>query len=182
MYKKNKLVRVTTIMSLLILVSFLAIGQDIRSCSTETAVFSNQFVAIGNSGSEFGDYRIDGSQPITINGKELNTFSISYEKTDLKYLVAIEEDIFCTKYYVVAGSISAEYVSHKDFLGLSSLGNGVKKGIAPEIGSKINRLEYFHQKIISREYHCDMDCLKLIVCYYPMLIKDIENHPVILNS
>jgi len=180
--KKNRLVQVVAVMLSLLLLSFWTFGQSVQNLGTENTIFSNQFVAIGNSGSELGDYLIEGSQPITVNGKELNTFSVSYEKTNLKYLVAIEEDIHCTKYYVVAGSISAEYVSCNDFWGLSSLGNGVKKGIAPEICSRVNRLEYFHQKVISREYHCDMDCLKLIVCYYPMLIKDIENHPVIQNS
>ncbi|HWS00216.1 MAG TPA: hypothetical protein VN249_06340 [Prolixibacteraceae bacterium] len=133
----------------------------------------NKIVAKGSSNSSFGEYKIEQlDNHMMINGKELDQYMISYEKTDLKVVVVLDKLKNCKKYYVLTDQIPVQYECNGLYFGIKKLdGELSSNGFATSM-EKLNREVYFHQKVIASETTATVDHLKLIASYYPELFKD----------
>lgn len=57
-----------------------------------SASLAGDVIAEGKTYSALGDYRIESlDQPVILNGKELDAFTISYQNTNMKVTVAVEK-------------------------------------------------------------------------------------------
>jgi hypothetical protein len=140
------------------------------------ASFARKFVAEGKTYSALGNYRIEiADNPITLNGKELKTFVISYANSNMEVNVAFDKSKKGMTYYVLSDVLAVKYVCNGEYFGVYKLGSELEKDGYRTSESALNRSEYFHQKVITRGGACDLDNSKLIAAYYPMLINNFEN-------
>ena len=138
--------------------------------------FARKFVAEGKTYSVLGNYKIEiADKPITLNGKELKTFVISYANTNMEVTVAFEKNLKGLKYYVLSDNLSVQYVSNEGFFGVAKLDKELEKDGYKTSDSALNRSEYFHQKVITTASNCDLDNSRLIAAFFPMLINNYEN-------
>jgi len=140
------------------------------------ASFARKFVSEGKTYSALGNYKIEiADNPITLMGKELKTFVISYANTNMEVTVAFDKGKKGMTYYVLSDVLAVKYVCNSEYFGVSKLGNELEKDGYRTSESALNRNEYFHQKVITRGEACDLENSKLIAAYYPMLLNNFEN-------
>lgn len=140
------------------------------------ATFARKFVAEGQTYSALGNYKIEtADNPITLNGKALKAFIISYANSNLEVTVAFEKNRKGMKYYVLSDKLAVQYVCKNGYFGVTKLDKELEKDGFKTSESAINRGEYFHQKVITTGSNCDLDNSKLIAAYFPMLINNSEN-------
>ena len=138
--------------------------------------FARKFVAEGKTYSALGNYKLEiADNPITLNGKELKAFVISYANSNMEVTVAFDKSRKGMKYYVLSDNLSVQYVCNGDYFGVAKLDKELEKDGYKTSDSALNRGEYFHQKVITRGGNCDLDNSKLIAAYFPMLINNYEN-------
>jgi len=138
--------------------------------------FARKFVADGKTFSPLGDYKIEmADNPVTLNGKELKAFIISYANSNMEVTVVFDKNRNGMNYYVLSASLSVKYTCNGGYFGVSKLGKELEKEGYRTSESALNRGEYFHQKVIGTDSTCDLDNSKLIAAYFPMLINNYEN-------
>jgi hypothetical protein len=140
------------------------------------ATFAGKFVAEGKTFSALGNYRIEtADNPVMLNGKELKAFIISFENSKMNVTVASDKNKKGMTYYVLSDNLSVKYICNGEYFGVARLDKELEKDGYKTSDAALNRLEYFHQRVITADVNCDLDNLKLIAAYYPMLINDYEN-------
>jgi hypothetical protein len=140
------------------------------------ASYARKFVAEGKTYSALGNYRIEmDNKSMMINGKEHKPFVITYENTNLEVRVAVDMDKEGKKYYVISDNLSVRYVANRKFFGVEKLAPELEKDGYKTSDAALNRVEYFHQKVITRGEGWRRDNTKLIAAYFPMLLNNIEN-------
>lgn len=156
-------------MKRILLISLLIIG-------TSLAIFARKFVAEGKTWTSLGNYRIEmADNPVTLNGKELKAFIVSYENSKLEVTIAFDKERKGMKYYVLSDALHIMYVCNGISFGVSRLTNELEKEGYKTSDAALNRSEYFHQKVITTGGNCDLENSKLIAVYFPMLINNSEN-------
>lgn len=140
-----------------------------------TASFAQKYVAEGKTWSALGDYRIEAmEQPVSLNGKELDGFVISYNNTGMKVTLAVEKTQKCRKYYVLSDNLSVQYVCNDKYFGVERLDKQLEKEGFSTANENLNNEQYFHQKLLTCEKYNDKENARLIAAYYPFLFKDQE--------
>lgn len=129
-------------------------------------------VAKGQSNSAFGTYTIEQLENhMMFNNKELDQYVISYENSALKVLVAIDKQKKCKKYYVLAKELPVQYECNGTYFGIKKLDKGLaSQGYATSL-SKLDREEFYHQRVLTSETTATLDHLNLIASYYPGLFS-----------
>jgi len=132
-------------------------------------------VAEGKTHSVLGNYRIESPEsPVMINGKELQAFTISYENTGMKAIVAVEKSSKCRKYYVLTDNLSIQYVCNGNYFGVARLDKELEKEGYSTSNNDLDNTEYYHQKVLSCGDNDDLENTKLIAAYYPFLLRNTE--------
>jgi hypothetical protein len=127
----------------------------------------------GKTNSLFGDFRIEATgSTVTICGKEMKAFQLSYDNSDLKAVIAVNKSGKCTKYYVLNENLSVQYVCDNGFLGVERLDEDVENEGYKASDTALNRAEYFHQKVLTRGDYSDMENIRLIASYFPFLLNE----------
>jgi hypothetical protein len=138
--------------------------------------FARKFVAEGKTFTALGNYKIEiADNPVTLMGKEMKAFIISYENTNMEVTVAFDKGKRGMTYYVLSPTLSIKYRCDGQYFGVARLDNELEKDGYRTSESALNRGEYFHQKVIATGVNCDLENSKLIAAYYPMLINNFEN-------
>jgi hypothetical protein len=137
------------------------------------ASYSREFVAEGKTYSALGDYRIEiADNPVIINGDEFKAFVISYQNTPLEVKVAIRKENGCKKYIVLSDKLCVQYVCNAHYFGVERLDKAFEKDGYVTSDLFLDRNEYFHQKVLTSGKGCELDNIRLIASYFPMLIKE----------
>jgi uncharacterized CHY-type Zn-finger protein len=133
----------------------------------------SKIVAKGPSYSAFGDFQIEKLEDhMIINNKEMDKYLITWKKTDLKVVVAVDKQKRCKKYYVLADKIPVQYECNGTYFGIKQLDKDLLKiGFSTTLAN-LNRQEYYRQKIITGETTATLDHLQLIASYYPGLYPE----------
>jgi hypothetical protein len=140
-----------------------------------TASFGKKVIAEGKTFSALGDYKIETlDEPVMLNGKELNAFTISYENTGMKVTLAVEKTKKCKTYYVLSDNLSIQYVCNKNYFGVERLSKDLEKEGYTTSNTELNNEQYYHQRVLTGGGNSDMDNSKLIAAYFPFLLKDPE--------
>jgi hypothetical protein len=138
--------------------------------------FARRLVAEGKTYSALGDYKIQVDDKLmTINGIEHLPFVITYANSDMEVRVAIDMEKKEKKYYVLSDNLSVQYVSNKDYFGVEELDEAFVKDGFKTSGDALNRIEYFHQQIITSGQSWKRDNTPLIAAFFPMLLNNVES-------
>jgi hypothetical protein len=138
--------------------------------------FARKFVAEGKTFTALGNYKIEiADNPVTLMGKEMKAFVISYENTNMEVTVAFDKSKKGMTYYVLSPTLAIKYSCNGKYFGVARLDNELEKDGYRTSESALNRGEYFHQKVLATGVSCDLENSKLIAAYYPMLINNFEN-------
>ena len=140
------------------------------------ASHARKFVAEGKTHTPFGNYRIEiADNPVTLAGREMKAFIISYENCNMEVTVAFDKTRKGMNYYVLSPSLAVKYVCNGNIFGVAKLNDELEKDGYKTSDTALNRNEYFHQKVLATGVVCDLDNSKLIAAYFPMLINNFEN-------
>jgi hypothetical protein len=138
-----------------------------------TAAFSREFVASGKTYTTFGDYKIElADNPVTINGEQLKTYIISYQNSPMEVKVVIQKSKNCKNFIVLSDKLSVQYVCNGNYFGVQKLDKSYEKEGMVTSEKALNKIEYFHQKLLIPGKQPELDNTKLIAAYFPMLIKE----------
>ena len=131
----------------------------------------NKIVAKGSSNSAFGNYKIEQLEDhMMLQGKELDKYLITYEKTDMKVVVVLDKQKNCKKYYVLTDEAPVQYECNGVYFGIKKLDEQLLSiGFATSM-EKLNKQVYFHQKVLAGGTDT-IDHLGLIASYYPEFFK-----------
>jgi len=140
------------------------------------ASYARKFVAEGKTYSALGNYTIQiDDKYVMINGKEHKPFVITYENSNMEVRVAVDMDKEGKKYYVISDNLSVQYVSNRHYFGVEKLAPELEKDGYKTSDAALNRVEYFHQKVITTHQGWRRDNTKLIAAFFPMLLNNVEN-------
>ncbi len=132
-------------------------------------------VAEGKTHTVLGNYKIESPEsPVTINGKELQAFTISYENTGMKATVAVEKTSKCRKYYVLTDNLSIQYVCNGNYFGVARLDKELEKEGFSTSNDDLDNAEYYHQKVLTCRENNDLENTQLIAAYFPLLLRNTE--------
>lgn len=137
-----------------------------------TALSYGKIIVKGESNTSFGSFTIEiCDQPMMLAGEELKCYLISYEKSPLTVKVFVDKDKNCKNYVVVSDDLSVMYTCNGKFFGVNKLDKQYQAAGLSTDDAKLDRSDYFHQKVIAQGQTSDFDATVLIASYYPELIK-----------
>ena len=136
------------------------------------ASFASHIVAQGHSNTAYGDYKIEMmDNHLLFMNKELDQYLITYEKNNLKVVVALDKQKRCKKYYVLSDQLPVQYQCNGTYFGIEKLDKGLhNKGFKTSLDD-LNREEFYHQRVLVSEVTDTIEHLNLIAAYYPGLFK-----------
>ena len=138
--------------------------------------FAKGPVAEGKTYCCLGNYVVEKSvDPIVVDGKNLETYLVSYENSDMYVRIGIDRsDKKCTRYIVVSDDLSVQYDCNSKYFGVNKLGKEYFDDGLKTSDLTLNRSEYFHQKIISQVEKDEIEHVRLISVYFPKLVNEYE--------
>jgi len=140
-----------------------------------TVSFGKKIVATGQSFTALGDYKIETiDNPVMVMGRDCKAYSIKYQNSPMEVKVIICKDRKCRRYLVLSEKLSVQYVCNKDYFGVEKLDKIFEKDGLSTSDSNLNRLEYFHQKVLGPGQQPELEATKMIAAFFPHLIKPEE--------
>lgn len=137
-----------------------------------SALSFGKVIIRGNSNTPFGTYTIEVSdKPVVVAGEELKCYLINYENSPLQVKVLVDKEKKCKNYVVVSDDLSVMYTCNGKFMGVCMLGEKYSKAGLGTSNEKLDRYDYFHQKVITQGNPAEFDAMMLIASFFPELIK-----------
>jgi hypothetical protein len=81
----------------------------------------------------------------------------------------------CRKYVVLSDKLSVQYVCNANYFGVERLDRSLEKEGYKTSDASLNKLEYFHQKVLGPGQQPEIEATKLIAAYFPFLLNTNEN-------
>lgn len=136
-----------------------------------TVSFGERVVAKGQTFTAMGDYKIvTVDNPIPLMGSECKAYTIKYENSPIEVTVVICKDSKCKRYLVISDKLSVQYVCNKNYFGVERLDKMFEPEGYKTTDEHLNRLEYFHQKVLGPGQKPEIEATQLIAAYFPQLI------------
>ena len=127
----------------------------------------------GESNTSYGAYTIERlDETVMLAGEEMKCYLISYEKSPLQVKVLVDKEKKCKNYVVISDDLSVMYTCDGHFFGVNRIGEKYRDAGLATTDEKLDRYDYFHQKVISQGATEEFDATMLIACYFPELIKE----------
>lgn len=141
-----------------------------------TVSFAKKVVAEGKTYSALGDYRVEATDnPIQMQGEDCKAFVIRYENTPMEVKVIVCKEKKCRKFVVLSDKLSVQYVNNPYYFGVERLDKSLEKEGYKTDDTGLNRVEYFHQKVIGPGQIGDLDATKTIAAFFPFLLNPDES-------
>lgn len=137
-----------------------------------SALSFGRVIIRGESNTSFGAYRIEVSdKPVVVAGEELKCYLITYENSPSQVKVLVDKQKKCRNYVVVSDDLSVMYTCNGEYLGVCKLSKKYRNAGLSTSEEKLDRADYFHQKVITQGPTAESEVLGLVACYFPELIK-----------
>ncbi len=134
--------------------------------------FGTRVVASGQTFSELGDYKIETIEnPVSFMGKDCEAYLVKYQNSPLELKIIICKEKNCRRYLAISDKLSIQYVCNKDYFGVQKLDNMFEKEGIFTSDANLDRLGYFHQKVLGAGQKTVLEATQLIAVFYPQLIK-----------
>ncbi len=132
-------------------------------------------VATGKTYSPLGDYKIvEADSPVPMMGKDCKAYKINYENTPLEVTLVICKDKECRRYVALSEKLSVQYVCRDTYFGVEKLGKEFSSEGLKTSDEDLNRLEYFHQKVLGPGQVTEIEATKLVAAYFPFLLNKTD--------
>ncbi len=129
----------------------------------------------GNSQTVLGAYQITELEPETIKKETLRKFQLTYENGNAPITIYLNERSKCNDYIVRSNVMEVQYVCNKQGFGATTVNS--KFSLYPEqTNNMFHSTEAlgYQSKITDGEISIEK-ALGLIACYYPSLLKNMQN-------
>ena len=127
----------------------------------------------GNSLTDFGKYTITVSEtPMVVNNEAVKTFNLMYENTTNPVQIGQVKTDECITYIVRSDEFEIQYTCNKGVFGVKKLETQYQQLPKAEMEAKLDRVNYFAQRVICQNKKSEDELLGLIACYFPKLIKE----------
>jgi hypothetical protein len=137
-----------------------------------TVSFGTDVVAKGQTFTAMGDYMISKvDNPVALMGKDCQAYSIKYENSPIEVTVVVCKDKKCRRYLVISDKLSVQYVCTKEYFGVERLNKDFESLGYKTTDQNLNRLEYFHQKVLGHGQRPELEATQLIAAYFPHLLS-----------
>ncbi|HVN57663.1 MAG TPA: hypothetical protein VMT63_05155 [Bacteroidales bacterium] len=151
----KRLITITTMLILLYAVTF---GEDV--------------VAKGQTFSAMGDYTlVKNDQKVLWMGKDCQSYTIRYANSPANVRIIVCKDPGCRRYVVLSDKLCIQYVCNSNYFGVEKLDSKFEAEGYKTDYDKINRFEYFHQKVIGPGQKTEIEATSLIAAFFPLLVK-----------
>jgi len=129
-------------------------------------------VAEGNTNTPFGKYKIElNSEPVMLEGEAVTSYRITYEKSPVSVVVLVDKEKKCKNYIVISESLSIMYTCNGQFFGVNIIDPKYNKEGYMTDNKRLDRANFYHQKLIVLGKQEEVDATALIASYYPFLPK-----------
>jgi hypothetical protein len=133
--------------------------------------FGKKVVAKGQTFTAMGDYKIETiDNPVPLMGSECVAYSIKYENSPMDVKVVICKDNTCKRYLVISDKLSVQYVCRKEYFGVEIIDKKYEPEGYQTSAEHLNKLEYYHQKVLGPGQKPELEATQLIAAYFPRLI------------
>lgn len=136
--------------------------------------FTKSPLAKGETNGRLGSFTIEKSlRPLISDARILPTYEVKYENRGFTLRVGIDNsDKKCKKYIAVSDDFAVQYICQNDKFGVELIESGYIEDGIPSTDSKLNREEYFKQKVLTMLPDNEIEHVKLISVFFPKLIKE----------
>jgi hypothetical protein len=142
-----------------------------------SATFARNVVAEGKTFSALGDYKIETTDnPILMKGQDCKAYLVSYANSPLEVTVVVCKDRKCKRFVVLSDKLSVQYVCNQDYFGVERLDKSFEEEGYTTNDSELNKLEYFHQKVLGPGQKGDLEATQLVAAYFPFLLNTPDNN------
>lgn len=149
-----------------LMVLFLAVGINVSARVKDGQVLS------GNSLTELGTYSIIKAEvPMVVDDQVLETYELVYENASNPVRIGIINEKKCTTFLVRSDEVEVQYVCQKGVFGVRKMDKKYRELEEKSSDSKMDRINYLSQRIITQKQKSDKELLGLIACYFPVLVE-----------
>lgn len=142
-----------------------------------SATFARNVVAEGKTFSAMGDYKIETiDNPILMKGQDCKAYLVSYANSPLEVTVVVCKDRKCKRFVVLSDKLSVQYVCNQDYFGVERLDKSFEEEGYATNDAELNKLEYFHQKVLGPGQKGDLEATQLVAAYFPFLLNNTDNN------
>ncbi len=142
-----------------------------------SATFARNIVAEGKTFSSLGDYKIEtADNPFLMKGQDCKAYLVSYANSPLEVTVVVCKDRRCKRFVVLSDKLSVQYVCNQDYFGVERLDKSFEEEGFTTNDSELNKLEYFHQKVLGPGQKGDLEATQLVAAYFPFLLNNTDNN------
>lgn len=150
----------------------LTIGVALLGLSVSAKIKTGQALT-GQSLTEFGKYTVTVSDaPMMVNNQAVKTYDLNYENTTNPVKIGLVKTELCTTFIVRNEEFEIEYTCNKGVFGVKKIESQYKQLPTEEIEAKLDRVNYFAQRVICTNKKSEDELLGLIACYFPSLVKE----------
>lgn len=150
----------------------LTIGVALLGLSASAKIKTGQALT-GQSLTEFGKYTVTISDaPMMINNQAVPTYDLNYENTENPVKIGLVKSETCKTFIVRTEEFEVEYTCNKGVFGVKKIESQYKQLPDEEMNAKLDRVNYFTQRVICTNNKSEDELLGLIACYFPNLIKE----------
>lgn len=136
--------------------------------------FTRGPVAQGDSHCSLGSFVIEKSdRPLISDARILKTYEVKYENSGLSLRIGIDDSRRKnTRYIVVSEDFGMQYSCRGNIFGAERVETGYVEDGIPETDIRLNRVEYYRQKVLTQLPKSEIEYVKLISVYFPKLIVE----------
>jgi len=132
-------------------------------------VFS-KIVAEGSTYTPFGNYTVKISDdPVVLEGEKVTSYLITYDKSPVSIEILVDKEKNCKNYIVVSEGLSVMYTCNGSYFGINRIDEKYSKEGYVTDETNLDKINYFHQKLIVRGQQAEIPATSLIACYFPLL-------------
>ena len=127
----------------------------------------------GNSLTDFGKYTIMVSDaPMVINDEVVKTYELTYENTSNPIRVGLVKEEKCTTFIVRNDDFEVQYTCNKGVFGVKKIEPKYQTLPKEQMDVRLDRVNYFAQRVICTNPKSEDELLGLIACYFPSLVNE----------
>jgi hypothetical protein len=127
----------------------------------------------GNSLTDFGKYSLTvSSDPMVIDNQALKTYDLTYENTNGTVQIGVVHEKNCDTYIVRCDEFEVQYACKKGVFGVKKIDKKYQTLPKEEMDAKLNKVNYYSQRIICTNKKSEDQLLGLIACYFPSLVNE----------
>lgn len=131
----------------------------------------SKIVSQGATNTQFGNYVVKISdQPVIVEGEKATAYLITYDKSSVSIEVVVDKEKNCKNYIVISDGLSVMYTCNGVYFGVNRIDDKYGKDGYVTDETNLDKLNYFHQKLIVHGKLEEAPAASIIACYYPLLI------------